>query len=145
MPFGPTANLSSAPHPIAAPLSRTPPPRQLRPPFHPDAPQTPPSNQRPSARPSHRPPALQVWPNPFNATTHLGFRLDQAAGVHIAIYNIQGQRVRTLVDAPLYAGLHQMRWNGRDERGHSVATGPYFIRFHSEHTPPHYTKFLLLR
>ena len=90
-------------------------------------------------------PALHMWPNPFNATTHLGFRLDQAASVHIAIYNIQGQRVRTLVDAPLHAGLHQMRWEGRDERGHSVATGPYFVRFHSEHTPPHYTKFLLLR
>ena len=54
--------------------------------------------------------SLQVWPNPFNTTTHLGFRLDQAASVHVAIYNIQGQLVRTLVNAPLHAGAHQMQW-----------------------------------
>ena len=89
--------------------------------------------------------SLQVWPNPFNATTHLGFHLHQAASVHVAIYNIQGQLVRTLVDAPRYAGTHQMQWNGCDERGHLAATGPYFVRFRTAHTPPRYTKLLLLR
>ena len=89
--------------------------------------------------------ALQVWPNPFNTTTHLHFHLDQAASVHLAIYNVQGQLVRTLVNAPLHAGVHQMQWDGRDERGHSAATGPYFIRFQIEHGPPRYAKLLLLR
>ena len=89
--------------------------------------------------------SLQVWPNPFNTTAHLGFYLNQAASVHVAIYNVQGQLVRTLVDAPLHAGIHQMRWDGRDERGHAAATGPYFVRFHMEHSPPRYAKLLLLR
>ena len=89
--------------------------------------------------------ALQVWPNPFNTTTHLRFHLRQTASVHVAIYNVQGQRVRTLVDAPLHAGVHQMQWDGRDERGHSAATGPYFIRFRTAHSPPRYAKLLLLR
>ena len=89
--------------------------------------------------------SLQVWPNPFNTTAHLGFYLNQAASVHVAIYNVQGQLVRTLVDAPLDAGIHQMRWHGRDERGHAAATGPYFARFHMEHSPPRYAKLLLLR
>ena len=89
--------------------------------------------------------SLQVWPNPFNTTTHLGFYLNQAASVHVAIYNVQGQLVRTLVDAPLDAGTHQVRWDGRDERGHSAATGPYFARFLIEHSPPRYAKLLLLR
>ena len=89
--------------------------------------------------------SLHVWPNPFNATTHFSFYLRQAAAVHIAIYNIQGQLVRTLVDAPLHAGLHQMRWDGRDERGYWAATGLYFARFHIAHSPPHYAKLLLLR
>ncbi len=89
--------------------------------------------------------SLQVWPNPFNTTTHLRFHLPQAASVHLAIYNVQGQRVRTLVDAPLHAGIHQMRWDGRDERGHSAATGPYFARFLIGHGPPRYAKLLLLR
>ena len=89
--------------------------------------------------------SLQVWPNPFNTTTHLRFLVNQAAAVHVAIYNIQGQRVCTLVDAPLHAGVHQMRWDGRDERGHLAATGPYFARFSIEHNPPRYTKLVLLR
>ena len=89
--------------------------------------------------------SLQVWPNPFNATAHLRFHLRRAASVHVAIYNVQGQLVRTLVDAPLDAGIHQMRWDGRDERGHAVATGSYFARFRSAHSPPHYAKLVLLR
>ena len=89
--------------------------------------------------------SLQVWPNPFNTTAHLRFHLRHAASVHVAIYNIQGQRVRTLVDAPLDAGIHQMRWDGRDERGHAAATGSYFARFRIAHSPPHYAKLLLLR
>ena len=89
--------------------------------------------------------SFQVWPNPFNTTTHLRFYLSQAASVHVAIYNVQGQRVRTLVDAPLHADAHQMQWDGRDERGHLAATGLYFARFFIEHSPPRYAKLLLLR
>ena len=89
--------------------------------------------------------SFQVWPNPFNTTTHLRFHLSQTASVHLAIYNVQGQRVRTLVDAPRRAGVHQMQWDGRDEHGHLAATGPYYVRFRIEHSPPRYTKLLLLR
>ncbi len=89
--------------------------------------------------------SLQVWPNPFNASTHLRFHLPHATSVHVAIYNVQGQLVRTLVDAPLDAGGHQTIWDGRDERGHSAATGMYFARSHSAHSPPRYAKLVLLR
>ena len=89
--------------------------------------------------------ALQVWPNPFNATTHLGFHLSHAASVSLAIYNVQGQLVRTLVDAPLHPGVHRTLWDGRDERGHAAATGPYFARFRIAHSPPRYAKLVLLR
>ena len=89
--------------------------------------------------------SLQVWPNPFNTTTHLGFRLDQTASVLVAIYNVQGQRVRTLVDVPLHAGVYQTTWDGRDERGHWAATGAYFARLRIGHSPPRYAKPLLLR
>ena len=89
--------------------------------------------------------SFQVWPNPFNTTTQLHFYLSQVASVHLAIYNVQGQRVRTLVDAPLHAGAHQMQWDGRDERGHSLASGLYFARFRTAHGPPRYAKLILLR
>ena len=89
--------------------------------------------------------SLQVWPNPFNATAHLGFHLSRAASICLAIYNVQGQLVRTLVDAPLHAGVHRMLWDGRDDRGRAAATGPYFARFRIAHTPPRYAKLVLLR
>ena len=90
-------------------------------------------------------PPLQVWPNPFNTTTRLRFHLRRDAFAHVAIYNVQGQRVRTLINAPLHAGVHRTRWDGRDERGHSVATGPYFARLRIEYSPPRYAKLVLLR
>ena len=90
-------------------------------------------------------PSLQVWPNPFNTTTHLRFHLNRDSFVHLAIYNVQGQRIRTLVDAPLHPGVHLVRWEGHDERGHAVATGPYFARFRIGHGPPRYAKLVLLR
>ena len=89
--------------------------------------------------------SFQVWPNPFNAIVHLRFQLSHAASAHVAIYNIQGQLVRTIVDAPLHAGVHQMRWDGRDERGLSLATGLYFARFRIAHGLPRYAKLILLR
>ena len=89
--------------------------------------------------------SLQVWPNPFNATAHLRFHLNRDSFVHMAIYNVQGQRIRTLVDAPLHPGAHQMRWDGRNQRGHAAATGPYFARFRIGHGPPRYAKLILLR
>ena len=89
--------------------------------------------------------SFQVWPNPFNAIVHLRFQFSHAAATHVAIYNIQGQLVRTLVDAPLHAGVHQMQWDGRDERGHSLATGLYFARFRIAHGLPRYAKLILLR
>ena len=86
-----------------------------------------------------------MWPNPFNTTTYLRFYLRRTALVHLAIYNVQGQRVRTLVDASLDAGVHRTRWDGRDERDRSVAAGLYFVRFRIAHGPPHYAKLILLR
>ena len=89
--------------------------------------------------------SFQVWPNPFNTMTHLGFQLPQAASVYVAIYNVQGQLVRTIMDAMLHAGVHLARWDGQDERGYSAATGPYFARLRIGHSPPRYAKILLLR
>ena len=89
--------------------------------------------------------SLQVWPNPFNTTTQLRFHLNRDSFVHLAIYNLQGQRIRTLVDAPLHPGIHQTHWDGHDERDHSVATGPYFAHFRIGQTSTRYAKLLLLR
>lgn len=65
------------------------------------------------------------YPNPFNATTVIDFNLDRARPVTLDIYDIQGRLVRRLWEGPLRAGAHQMRWDGRDERGIPAATGTY--------------------
>ena len=71
----------------------------------------------------------QNYPNPFNSGTVLPFeapRATTAAALHI--YNLLGQKVRTLVAGPVIAGYHEVRWDGRDEQGLFVASGVYLYR-----------------
>jgi hypothetical protein len=68
------------------------------------------------------------YPNPFNASTVIGYGLPQDAHVEAAVYNILGQRVRTLLDGIQPAGHHRMRWDGVDDNGRPLASGLYFCR-----------------
>ena len=70
----------------------------------------------------------QNYPNPFNPTTQIRYSLAKAGQVRIDVYNLQGQRVRTLVNAQVSAGVHQVVWDGKDESGRSVASGLYIYR-----------------
>ncbi|MFQ5583843.1 MAG: T9SS type A sorting domain-containing protein [Calditrichia bacterium] len=70
----------------------------------------------------------QNYPNPFNPSTSINYRLPWRAFVVLKIYNILGQDIRTLVNAPNAKGLHTVKWNGTDERGFPVASGVYFYR-----------------
>jgi len=67
----------------------------------------------------------QNFPNPFNPTTDISFNLDRTANVDLSIYNMLGQKVRTLTSGSKVAGTHVLRWDGRDESGSSVSTGIY--------------------
>lgn len=70
----------------------------------------------------------QNYPNPFNPDTYVEFGLSRAAHVKIDVFNIVGQRVRTLVDEEMEAGRYVADWDGKDEQGHSVSSGIYFYR-----------------
>ena len=50
----------------------------------------------------------------------------------MAIYDVRGQRIRTLHDGTLVAGFHEMPWNGRDDTGRDVASGVYFARIEAD-------------
>ena len=65
------------------------------------------------------------YPNPFNAGTAMRSQLVQMGPVSLDIYDIQGRLVRRLWQGILAGGEHQLAWDGRDERGHAVATGVY--------------------
>jgi flagellar hook assembly protein FlgD len=66
-------------------------------------------------------------PNPFNPETTISFTIPTNSNVSIEIYNIRGQRVRTLLDgsSELRAGHHDIVWNGRDDTGRSMSSGIY--------------------
>ena len=71
---------------------------------------------------------IQNYPNPFNATTTIEFQLAAPATVELDIYDAIGQKVRTLVARHLAAGHYRTQWTGRDDAGHTVASGTYFYR-----------------
>jgi hypothetical protein len=68
-------------------------------------------------------------PNPFNPETIIHFDLLQAGPVRLDIYNVRGQKVRTLIDAPMSSGRHRVVFDARDERGKALSSGVYLYRF----------------
>ena len=72
----------------------------------------------------------QNYPNPFNPTTTIEYRLPHQGHVMLAIYNLAGQHIRTLVDEQQSAGAHSRMWNGMDEHGNTVSSGVYLYRIY---------------
>jgi photosystem II stability/assembly factor-like uncharacterized protein len=73
----------------------------------------------------------QNYPNPFNPTTNISFSLPVPGKVVLTIYNILGQKVRTLADGDKPAGTHTLIWDGTDSRGAPVSSGVYFYKIES--------------
>ncbi|RLE27595.1 MAG: hypothetical protein DRJ61_17280 [Acidobacteria bacterium] len=68
------------------------------------------------------------YPNPFNPMTKIAFDLPKDQRVRMAIYDLRGRCVTTLVDERLPAGRHEAVWQGTDSRGEKVSSGVYFYR-----------------
>ncbi len=68
------------------------------------------------------------FPNPFNPSTNIRFQLPQQATVALEVFNVLGQKIRSLVDGNLTAGTHTIPWDGRNEVGAAVSSGIYFYR-----------------
>ncbi len=71
------------------------------------------------------------YPNPFNPTTTISFSLKESGPVAINIYNILGQKVKTLHSGDTPAGRHNLTWNGKDDSNKDVASGVYFYKMQS--------------
>ncbi|MCF7840896.1 MAG: T9SS type A sorting domain-containing protein, partial [Candidatus Marinimicrobia bacterium] len=69
-----------------------------------------------------------AFPNPFNPATNIRFALPETGLARLVIYDARGQVVKTLLDREFSAGVHQIRWNGRNDAGVLVSTGIYFYR-----------------
>jgi hypothetical protein len=71
----------------------------------------------------------QNYPNPFNPQTTIAFSIEARGRVTIAIYDVTGARVKTLLDETRAAGSYtDVRWDGTDAAGSPVASGVYFYR-----------------
>ncbi len=71
------------------------------------------------------------YPNPFNPETTIVFATDKADLVQIDIYNQKGQIVRSYEQVTPGKGIHQITWNGTDNKGTSVGSGVYYFRMRS--------------
>ena len=75
---------------------------------------------------------LQNYPNPFNPTTTIPFTLAKSGKVTLSIYNVLGQKVRTLLNNEIAsAGTHVVKWDGLDNTGSRAASGVYFYKIQS--------------
>jgi len=73
----------------------------------------------------------QNVPNPFNPETTIGFAIPEAGHVKLAIYDVAGRLVRTLVDGNRKAAYHREVWNGMDNNGTRVSSGVYFYKINA--------------
>jgi subtilisin family serine protease len=70
-----------------------------------------------------------VGPNPFVISTTIQIDLTETVHVSVAVFDVQGRRVRQLADEVFATGQHALEWDGRDEAGRRVASGVYYARF----------------
>ncbi len=68
------------------------------------------------------------YPNPVRTNTTIKFGLPKESQVRVEVYNIAGQRVKTLANGKLAAGYHQITWKGQSDNGQKVAAGVYLVR-----------------
>ncbi len=87
-----------------------------------DEPQAPPARIRLSA-PS---------PNPFSTETKLSLDLPYATSVEVEVFNLRGQKLRTLASGALLAGVHTLIWDGATDSGTAAASGVYLLRVRGE-------------
>ena len=74
---------------------------------------------------------LQNFPNPFNPSTEIRFALPSNEYVSLNIYNMVGQKIKTLKAENMVAGYHSVIWNGTNNVGNLVSAGMYFYSIQS--------------
>lgn len=67
----------------------------------------------------------QNYPNPFNPETRIGFTIKETGIVMLTVFNVKGERVRTLMSGRLNAGSHMVIWDGKDDSGNMLPSGLY--------------------
>jgi len=78
------------------------------------------------------PQLVQNYPNPFNPETKITYNLPNASDVELSIYNVTGQKIRSLIKALQFSGNHDVNWNGLNDSGLQVSSGIYFYTLRAD-------------
>ena len=70
----------------------------------------------------------QNYPNPFNPTTNIVFDAAGAAHMQVNIYNVLGQKIKTLFSGNVLPGIYTLQWDGTNESGRLMSSGIYFYQ-----------------
>lgn len=70
----------------------------------------------------------QNYPNPFNPSTIISYSVPQSENIKLIIYNVLGEKVKTLVNGEISAGNHYIQWDGKDDNNIPVSSGVYFFQ-----------------
>lgn len=76
---------------------------------------------------------IQAYPNPCNPSTNVEFSLPGDRRGQLAVYDVEGRRVRTLLDGFLGGGRTSLRWDGRTDSGGAAPSGVYLFRLITDH------------
>ncbi len=76
----------------------------------------------------------QNYPNPFNPSTVISYQLSASSNVTLTIYNVLGQKIKTLVNSFQSAGEHTIIWNATDNSNNPVSSGVYFYKMETNET-----------
>ena len=71
------------------------------------------------------------YPNPFNPSTTISYSIPSDGNVELTVYNIKGQKVKTLINGTQPTGVYNVTWNGKDDNDRSVSSGLYFYKLRS--------------
>jgi len=88
---------------------------------------------------------LSNYPNPFNPVTTISFSIQINSKIELSVYNIKGQKVKTLIKAEIEKGNHSLNWNGDDKSGKMVSSGIYFYKLKVNGKTEAVKKCLLLK
>jgi len=94
---------------------------------------------------SQLPQLMGNYPNPFNPTTTISFSIPEESKVELSVFNIKGQKVKTLAKDSYQKGKHSVVWQGNDDFNKEVGSGVYFYKLNVNGKTETVKKCLLLK
>jgi len=89
--------------------------------------------------------SLTNYPNPFNPSTKISYYIDQSGFVKISIYNVRGQKIKTLIDEYKHRGSYNVDWNGKNNDNQVVGSGVYFVNLSANSRIQETHKIILMK